>query len=218
MSNSRCCKKGSVGSLVPNCEVRVVDPETMVDVPQKEDGGSMSGEFWVRGPNICIGYYRNDEATKNGFHVDEEGKRWFRTGDIGTVDKDGYVWIVDRMKEMIKYKGFQVIPAEMEAKLLEHPDVVDACVFGVYIAQMATEVPVGFVVLRPQAAKRSKEVAAEVKVWLEARVAGHKKLRGGLYAVEGVPKSPSGKILRRQLKAEWEHTIKQVVEGASARL
>ena len=215
-------KRGwSVGNLTPNLELRVVDPDSGEDVEwNKQENESMSGELWIRGPNVCAGYFKNEDATKSGFAIDEEGRRWFRTGDIGTIDADGFVKIVDRMKEMIKYKGFQVIPSELEGKLLEHPDVADACVFGVYVGSLATEMPVGFVVLRPDAvSKRSREeVAAEVKAWLEGRIAGHKNLRGGLIAIDVIPKSPSGKILRRQLKGEWEKKVKEAVEGTGSKL
>ena len=161
------------------------------------------------------GYYKNEEATQSGFATDEEGKRWFKTGDIGTIDSDGFVRIVDRIKEMIKCKGFQVIPSEIENKLLEHPDVVDACVVGMYMASLATELPVGFVVLSQDATtKRSRDdVAKEVRLWLEGRVAAHKKLRGGVWVVDSIAKSPSGKILRRQMKAEWEDRVRKIVEG-----
>ncbi|KAI9876250.1 MAG: hypothetical protein M1823_007314, partial [Watsoniomyces obsoletus] len=149
---------GSTGRMVPNllakfCAVET-DPDKDGQKP-KELGPGEIGELYVKGPNVFKRYHNNKNATAEC--LDEEG--WFRTGDVGYIDKNGDLWITDRVKELIKYKGFQVIPAEMEAKLLEHPDVVDACVFGVYIAQMATEVPVGFVVLRPQAAKRSEEAA-----------------------------------------------------------
>lgn len=124
------------------------------------------------------------------------------------------------MKEMVKYKGFQVIPSELESKLLEHPDVVDACVVGIYMESMATELPVGFIVLRHDAtSKRSRDDAAkEVRLWLEGRVAGHKKLRGGVWLVDVIPKSPSGKILRRHIKVEWERRVKDTVEGAGSKL
>ena len=215
-------KRGwSIGNLTPNLEMRVVDAEYGEDVGWDErEGVSMAGELWVRGPNVCMGYYKNEAATGTGFAVDKVGKRWFRTGDIGTIDGDGFVRIVDRMKEMIKYKGSQVIPSELEAKLLEHHAVVDACVVGMYMPSMATELPVGFVVLsRDAVSKQSKDAAAkEVRLWVEGRVAGHKKLRGGVWVVDSIAKSPSGKILRRQMKAEWEKRVRKVVEGSSPSL
>ena len=211
-------RMGSVGNLSPNLEMRVVDPESGIDIGwDAREGRSMAGELWIRGPNVCAGYYKNDEASKDGFSIDDHGNRWFRTGDIGTVDRDGFVTIVDRMKEMIKHLGFEVIPAELEGKLLEHQAVADACVFGVYVENLATEVPVGFIVLNQTVVgDRSREdVIAEVKVWLEDKTAGYKKLRGGLFEVESVPKSASGKILRRQLKVKWEKKVKELLAASS---
>lgn len=101
-------KKHTVGNITPNMEYRVVDPETLQDTGTQADGSAEPGELWCRGPNVTIGYYRNEEATKSGHCTDEEGRFWFRTGDIGTIDRDGFVIIVDRIKEMIKYKGLQV--------------------------------------------------------------------------------------------------------------
>jgi len=194
-------KRHTVGNIAPNMEFRVVDPETMQDTTTKTDGSSEPGEIWCRGPNVTKGYYRNPEATKSGFASDEEGNLWFRTGDIGTFDKDGFLTIVDRIKEMIKYKGLQVIPSELEGKLLEHPDVEDSCVIGLWVEEQATELPVGFVVVSQKAkAKGDRAVVQGIQEWLNSRVANHKRLRGGLYVIEAIPKSPSGKILRRQLK------------------
>lgn len=201
VSIARIDKRHTVGNITPNMEFRIVDPETMQDVDTDADGTSQQGELWCRGPNVTIGYYRNKEATENGFARDENGTLWFRTGDIGTIDKDGFLSIVDRIKELIKYKGLQVIPSELEGKLLEHPDVGDACVVGHWVEEQATELPVGFIVVKESAkAKGDKAVVDGVNQWLNARIANHKKLRGGLYIVDAIPKSPSGKILRRQLK------------------
>ena len=198
---SRPDKRHTVGNITPSMEYRVVDPETMQDTEDDADGGSKPGEIWCRGPNITKGYYRNEEATKNGFARDEEGKLWFRTGDIGTIDKEGFLTMVDRIKEMIKYKGFQVIPSELEGKLLENPDIEDACVVGHWFESQATELPVGFISITAKAkARGEKAVVDSVNRWFNSRVANHKKLRGGLYVVDAIPKSPSGKILRRELK------------------
>nr|KAK5449142.1 hypothetical protein LTR18_002231 [Exophiala xenobiotica] len=194
-------KRHTVGNITPSMEFRVVEPETMQDVESEADGSSKQGELWCRGRNVTKGYYRNEEATKSGFARDEDGRLWFRTGDIGLIDKDGFLIIVDRIKEMIKYNGLQVIPSELEGKLLEHPDVEDACVVGQWVEEQATELPVGFIAVTSKAkAKDEKIVVDEINHWLNGRVANHKKLRGGLYIVEAVPKSPTGKILRRQLK------------------
>ncbi|OAP59373.1 hypothetical protein AYL99_06671 [Fonsecaea erecta] len=197
---SRPDKRHTVGCITPNMEYRVVDPETMRDTGYEPDGSAVPGELWLRGPNVTKGYYRNEEATKSGVATDEDGKLWFRTGDIGTIDKDGFLTIVDRIKEMFKYKGMQVIPSELEGKLLEHPDVEDSCVVPQWVEEQATHVPVGFVVISAKAKARGQEnVVADINKWLNARVANHKKLRGGIHVIDAIPKSPSGKILRREL-------------------
>ena len=200
--NDRMDKRESgVGCITHNMEFRFVDPETMTDVSTKSDGTSEPGEIWCRGPNVTKGYYNNEEATKAAFHVESDGTRWFRTGDIGSIDKEGYVTIQDRIKEMIKYKGLQVIPSELEGKLIDHPDIEDAGVVGKWVDEMATELPVAFVVLSSQARQREAgSVVNEIHTWLNPKIANHKRLRGGIHLIDQIPKSPSGKILRRQLK------------------
>ncbi|KAJ5469093.1 AMP-dependent synthetase/ligase [Penicillium sp. IBT 31633x] len=200
--NDRMDKRTTgVGCIVPNMQLRLVDPETMKDASVTSDASTEPAEIWCRGPNVVMGYYNNDKATEEAFHVDEEGRRWFRTGDIGIIDKDGYVTIQDRIKEMIKYKGLQVIPSELEGKLVDHPDVEDAAVTGMWVDEKATELPVGFVVLTRQAKNRDqKAVISAIDSWLNERVANHKRLRGGIQVLTQIPKSPSGKILRRQLR------------------
>jgi acyl-CoA synthetase (AMP-forming)/AMP-acid ligase II len=199
MEAKRIDKKHTVGCIAPNMRLRLVDAETMEDVP---DTPGMQGEIWCSGPNVTVGYYKNDEATRDGFTTDENGETWFRTGDVATIDSDGYLTIVDRIKEMIKYKGLQVIPSELEGKLLQHPYVQDAAVTGMWIEAQATEVPVGFVVFEAGklAEVGSAGMVREIHAWLATRVANHKRLRGGIIPVDSVPKSASGKILRRQLK------------------
>ena len=199
---SRMDKRDSgVGCIAPSMEFRFVDPETMIDVATNPDGSSQSGEIWCRGPNVTRGYYNNEAATKGSFHIDSDGTRWFRTGDIGRIDKEGYVAIHDRIKEMIKYKGLQVIPSELEGKLIDHPDIEDAAVVGQWVDEKATELPVGFVVLNRQAKQKDhKTVIDGIHSWLNPKIANHKRFRGGIYIVDQIPKSPSGKILRRQLK------------------
>ncbi|CZR56531.1 related to 4-coumarate-CoA ligase [Phialocephala subalpina] len=194
-------KAHTVGCISPNMEFRVVDPETHQDVEVDEDGCTLPGEIWCRGPNVTPGYFKNDIATRNSFTRDNNGAPWFMTGDIGTIDKDGYITIVDRIKEMIKYKGLQVIPSELEGILLGHQDIVDASVVGIWVEDLATELPVGFIVISQSSkTKGNNTVVQEIHEWFSAKVANHKKLRGGIYIVDAIPKSPSGKILRRKLK------------------
>jgi 4-coumarate--CoA ligase len=178
-------RAGSVGTLVAGTEARLVDPETNQDVATGE-----RGEIWVRGPQVMKGYLNNAEAT--AATIDAEG--WLHTGDVGVVDEDGHTFIVDRLKELIKYKGFQVPPAELEALLLTNPQIVDAAVIGVPDEE-AGEVPKAFVVR----AQGSAIDAGAVKSFVAEHVAHYKKVRLVEF-VDTIPKSASGKILRRELR------------------
>src|SRR5713226_1629027 len=175
-------KLGSVGPPAPNTECKLVDPGTGGEL-----GPNQEGEVWVRGPQIMKGYLNNAEATAGTIDAD----RWLHTGDIGYADEDGHFFIVDRVKELIKYKGFQVAPAELEAILLTHPAVSDAAVIPC-VDDEAGEVPKAFVVTKA-------EISAEaIMEFVEERVAPHKKIRTVEF-IEQIPKSASGKILRRVL-------------------
>jgi len=178
---------GSAGVVLPNQEVRLVDPETGRDAAPGE-----RGEVWVRGPNVMLGYRNNPEATQQT--IDPEG--WLHTGDIAVVDAEENFFIVDRMKELIKYKGFQVAPAELEAILFTHPKILDAAVIGVEDAEQATEVPLAFVVKGADSGLTAEEVVA----FVSSKVAPHKKLRGGVRFIDAIPKSAAGKILRKDLR------------------
>lgn len=193
-----------VGRLVPNMQLRIVNHETLKDVDSTQ-----TGEIWLYGPNVTPGYFENEEATKGAFHTEADGTRWFRTGDIGTIDDEGFITIFDRIKEMIKYNGLQVIPSELEALLLDHPDIQDAAVVGQWVDERATEVPVAFVVLKDQglANRGSLEaVTTAIHSWLNPKIANHKRLRGGVHFVKEIPKSPSGKILRRHLRVALQNS------------
>ena len=178
-------KSGSIGPCIPNVECKVIDAATSAEL-----GPNEQGEFWVRGPNVMKGYLNNPDATEAV--IDAEG--WFRTGDIGYADEDGYFYAVDRLKELIKYKGLQVAPAELEAVLLTHPAIIDAAVIP-SPDEEAGEVPKAFVVLRGEA------TADEIMAFVAERVAPHKKIRR-LEFIDQIPKSASGKILRRHLIAQ----------------
>jgi len=175
-------KFGSVGVPAPNTECKVVDLETGEAL-----GPGQRGEVCARGPQIMKGYLNRPDATAQT--IDSEG--WLHTGDIGYFDEDGHFFIVDRAKELIKYKGLQVPPAELEAVLLSHPCIADAAVIP-YPDDEAGEVPKGIVVLREPVQ------AEEVLQFVAERVAPHKRIRH-LEIVDKIPKSPSGKILRRVL-------------------
>lgn len=175
-------KFGSVGVPAPNTECKIIDLENGATL-----GPNERGEVCVRGPQIMTGYLNNPEATAQT--IDPDG--WLHTGDIGYADEDGHFYIVDRAKELIKYKGFQVAPAELEAVLVTHPCVADAAVIP-YPDDEAGEVPKAIVVLKEPA-----EVEAILE-FVASRVAPHKRIRYLEFA-EQIPKSPSGKILRRVL-------------------
>jgi 4-coumarate--CoA ligase len=178
-------RPGSVGITVPNTQTRIVDPASGADVGTGEEG-----EIWVRGPQVMKGYLNNPQATTA--MVDSDG--WLRTGDLGYIDADGHLYVVDRLKELIKYKGFQVPPAELEAVLLRHPDVTDAAVVGLPDDE-AGEIPAGYVTLRPG----SSASPDEIRQFVAGQVASYKQLRR-LEVIEAIPKSASGKILRRLLR------------------
>ncbi len=164
---------------------------------EREVPAGETGELWIKGPNIFKGYLNNPEGTRHA--LTEDG--YFKTGDVGHQDKDGNFYITDRVKELIKYKGFQVPPAELEGLLASHPKINDVAVVGVYHEHQATEVPRAYVV-PAQGVEGGKKTEEEIVRWLEAKVASHKRLRGGVRFIDEVPKSASGKILRRLLKAK----------------
>jgi len=176
-------KPGSIGALVPNTECKIADIDTQAALGVRQDG-----EIWVRGPQIMKGYLNQPEATDA--MVDNDG--WLHTGDIGFCDEDGYFWIVDRLKELIKYKGFQVAPAELEDMLRRHPAVIDVAVIGVP-DQEAGEVPKALVV------RKGETSAEELIDFVAGQVAPHKKIRAVEFVAE-IPRSASGNILRRLLK------------------
>jgi len=181
--------RSSIGTPVPGTEARVVSAEGN-DVEVPGSGPSEPGELWIRGPQVMSGYLNNPEAT--AATVDADG--WLHTGDLATVDHQGIYRIVDRLKELIKYRGYQVPPAVLEAVLLEHPQIADAAVVGVLDAD-GMEFPKAFVVRRPDSGLTAEAVMA----FVAARVAAHEKVRAVEF-IDTVPKSASGKILRRQLR------------------
>lgn len=210
---------GSVGKLFPNMTAKYIS-EDGTELPPGQ-----AGELWMAGPNIFQGYWKNEEATANAIVVEEDGTRYFKTGDVGFQDEKHNFYITDRVKELIKYKGFQVAPAELEGKLMDHPLVGDIAVIGVEDKQQHTEVPRAYIVH----SKRGKEAgeaetgvpkgdavkdAEDIINWTAEKVANHKRLRGGVRFIEEIPKSASGKILRRVLKER----VKQEESGPKAKL
>ena len=178
-------KAGTIGTLVPSTECVIVSPES-----GERLGVGDPGELWIRGPQRMKGYLNNEEATKAT--IDEDG--WLHTGDIAQVDDEGFFTIVDRLKELIKYKGFQVPPAELEALLVGHPSIADAAVIGIPDDE-AGELPKAFVALQPNATLSE----GEVKAFVADHVAHYKQVRVVEF-VDEIPRSASGKILRRVLR------------------
>jgi acyl-CoA synthetase (AMP-forming)/AMP-acid ligase II len=175
-------KQGSVGVCVPSTEAMIVDLNTRTPV-----GPGQEGEIWLRGPAGMKGYLNDPEAT--AATLDADG--WIHTGDLGWADEDGYFYVVDRLKELIKYKGYGVAPAELEAVILSHPAVADAAVIR-SPDEDAGEVPKAFVVLKAPATEE------ELMGYVAERVAPYKKIRRVEF-IEEIPKSATGKLLRRVL-------------------
>ncbi|MGJ8589040.1 MAG: AMP-binding protein [Yoonia sp.] len=177
-------KSGAAGVTAPNTSCRIVDIETGQDLP-----AGAEGELWVKGPQVMQGYLNNAKATAES--ITEDG--WLRTGDIAKIDEDGYMFITDRLKELIKYKAFQVAPAELEATLVAMEGITDAAVVGLPDEE-AGELPVAFVVTGDPAPDE-----AAIKAHIDAQLAHYKQLHQ-IYFVDEIPKSASGKILRRFLR------------------
>ncbi|MFF2249173.1 4-coumarate--CoA ligase family protein [Streptomyces sp. NPDC058142] len=178
---------GAVGKLIPSTRMRIVS----LDDPARDAGPGEHGEIVIRGPQVMKGYLGRPEET--AAMIDADG--WLHTGDVGHTDGDGWLFVVDRVKELIKYKGFQVAPAELEALLLTHPGIADAAVVGVYDDDN-NEVPKAFVV---RAAAAPDLTGDEVREYVAGRVAPYKKVRRVEF-LDAVPRAASGKILRRQLR------------------
>jgi acyl-CoA synthetase (AMP-forming)/AMP-acid ligase II len=181
----------SVGWTVSNAATKLIHPETGDEIDPPTEGLSDTGELWFRGPNVMAGYLGNETATAET--IDDNG--WLHTGDLARVDSYGCVYVVDRLKELIKYKGYQVPPAELEALLLGHPAIADAAVIGVIDTESGEEVPKAFVVKQSDA----ELTAHEVMEFVAGQVAPYKKVRQVEF-IEAVPKSAAGKILRKDLR------------------
>ncbi|MEU0074776.1 4-coumarate--CoA ligase family protein [Streptomyces sp. NPDC006332] len=190
---------GTVGKLIPGTEMRIISLDGADNGPDKGPDGDPdndlgigeSGEILIRGPQIMKGYLGRPDAT--AAMIDADG--WLHTGDVGHVDADGWLFVVDRVKELIKYKGFQVAPAELEALLLTHPGIADAAVIGVR-NEDGNEVPHAHVVRQPTATDLSE---GEVMMYVAERVAPYKRVRQVTF-IDSVPRAASGKILRRRLR------------------
>ncbi|KAJ7970691.1 4-coumarate CoA ligase [Quillaja saponaria] len=185
IGDEEVCQRGSVGKLEGGLEAKIVDPDTDDVLPPGKQG-----ELWIRGPPIMKGYVGDPEATSATLSKDG----WLRTGDLCYIDNRGFLYIVDRLKELIKYKGYQVPPAELEQLLQSHPEILDAAVIP-YPSEEAGQVPVAFVVRQPQSCIGE----AEVMDFVSKQVAPYKKIRRVAF-VSSIPKNAAGKILRRELR------------------
>ncbi|KIJ06739.1 hypothetical protein PAXINDRAFT_140455 [Paxillus involutus ATCC 200175] len=193
--DKKCDLSGSAGQLLPGITARVEKPDgTLADFDEP-------GELVAKTPSLALGYAGNSKATRETFV-----NGWLRTGDEVRMNRRGEIFVLDRLKEMLKVRGFQVAPAELEGCILDHPDVVDTCVVGVQ-DDYSGELPLAFVVLRHDAAKHVRNdptAAHEIKQSIMKHVAdnkvAYKKLAGGVEFIDVVPKNPSGKLLRRVLR------------------
>ncbi|KAI8711051.1 hypothetical protein NCS52_01480400 [Fusarium sp. LHS14.1] len=191
---------GSIGKPLPNVEIKLVDEEG------NDTSATRRGEACIKGPNVFRGYLDNEEANRQSW--DNEG--YFKTGDVMEVDKEtGLMYVVDRHKELIKVRGFQVAPAELEGVLTSHPDITDAAVVGIP-SERSGEIPRAYVVLRGGASLGPDDIRA----FMKSRLASYKALEGGIIFAKKIPKLPSGKILKRVIR-EW---AKEELKGPNAKL
>jgi len=187
-ASTKNTKIGSCGIVMPGTECKLVDPSTGEILGRQE-----RGEICVRGPHVMKGYFKNEKATAET--IDSEG--WLHTGDIGLYDDEDCFYVVDRMKELIKVKGLQVAPSELEDLLRTHPDVADVAVIGIP-DERAGELPRAYIVR-----KGDKLSDKDIKSFIAEKVSDHKRLNGGVEFLSEIPKAASGKILRRELKAAY---------------
>ncbi|XWS40615.1 hypothetical protein CRYUN_Cryun17cG0011000 [Craigia yunnanensis] len=180
-----CQRWGSVGKLAAYCEAKIVEPDTGEALPPCKQG-----ELWLKGPSIMKGYAADPEA--NSATLVSDG--WLRTGDLCYIDEEGFMFVVDRLKELIKYKGYQVAPVELEQLLRSHPQISDAAVIP-YPDEEAGQIPMAFVVRQPQ----SSLSEAEIIDFVAKQVAPYKKIRRVAF-IDSIPKNPAGKLLRKELR------------------
>lgn len=183
---------GVVGRMLPGIEAVLKKEGSTADVAEGE-----AGELWLRGPNITRGYAFNEEANRAAFPM--EG--WYNTGDVCKIDAEGLLSIVGRTKELIKYKGFQVSPAELEGYLNSHPHVVEGGVGAVWDESQLTELPAAWVILKDhlKTERERRQALKGIQQNVDSQVSGYKKLRGGVWQVPAIPKNPTGKILRKKM-------------------
>ncbi|KAI0106040.1 acetyl-CoA synthetase-like protein [Daldinia grandis] len=185
---------GVTGKLLPNVEACLKKEGSTEDVSEGQPG-----ELWLRGPNFTRGYAFNEEANKKGFPM----KGWYNTGDVCTIDAEGRISVVGRTKDLIKYKGFQVSPAELESYINAHPNVMEGGVSALWDESQLTELPAAWVILKDRfkTVQEKSKALKEVHQTVDGQVSGYKKLRGGVWEIKVLPKNATGKILRKQMAA-----------------
>jgi len=200
-------KSGSVGRLYANVEARLVDDDLNDVEPGKE------GEMIVRGPTVFVRYRKNEKETASTFH-----NGWMRTGDILRLDDDGFFWLTDRKKELIKYKGNQVAPAELESLLLQHPDVREACACAKWDEAQGTELPMAYVTfqehVKPDSAASRDAVLRNIREFVDEKLTPYKRLRGGVEVLDELPKTATGKVLRRELPERRKRDKEKAMKGS----
>lgn len=191
-------KSGSIGQLIPSTLGKIVHPETNMSL-----GPGETGELLIKGPQVMMGYLNDPEKTAECLSSDG----WLKTGDAAEYDEDRFFYITDRLKELIKVRGYQVAPAELEALLLKHPNIDDAAVIPIE-DEFSGELPRAYITLKNDELSQ-KLTSEEVKEWVKDRVAPFKRLEGGVEFIDQVPKSASGKILRRILKEKRKNEMEK---------
>ena len=187
-------KMESQGILIPDTFHKIIDLETGEEIPER----GKVGELVIKGPQVMKGYWMKPEATEQSFWTDPKTReKWLKTGDMAYIDDEEYEHLVDRLKEMIKYKGWAIAPAELEDLLFKNPKVFDAAVIGKPSKELDIgQIPKAFIILKPEFKGKVQET--EIMDWVAERISAYKKIREVEF-VETIPKSGSGKILRRVL-------------------
>ena len=187
-------KMESQGTLIPDTFHKIIDSETGKELPER----GKIGELIVKGPQVMKGYWKRPDATESAFWTDPNtGEKWLRTGDMAYIDEDEYEHLLDRIKEMIKYKGWSIAPAELEDLLFKNPHISDAAVIGKPSKELDVgQIPKAFIILKTES--KGKVTEQEIMEWVAERISAYKKIREVEF-VDNIPKSGSGKILRREL-------------------
>jgi long-chain acyl-CoA synthetase len=187
-------KMESQGTLIPDTFHKIIDLETGEELPER----GQVGELIIKGPQVMKGYWKKPKATEEAFWIDPKtGEKWLRTGDMAYIDEDEYEHLLDRIKEMIKYKGWSIAPAELEDLLFKNPHVSDVAVIGKPSTELDVgQIPKAFIILKPES--KGKVSEQEIIDWVAERISAYKKIREVEF-VDDIPKSGSGKILHRKL-------------------